>query len=253
VSARGAVAGRRTLPRVRMPRLPSGRSLLRALIVVGVLAIALAAGYVFWLRDSSLVAVERVTISGAEGRPEVTGALTRAAEGMSTLDVDEAKLEQAVADLPSVLSVEASADFPHGLEISVDSRAPAAFIEEGGLIVAGDGVVLESGAERPEGLPLIETNGLAEQAPGDRLEGGALALARILEATPEPLLPSVTGSRVDEEHGPVVLVGPGIELRFDDPSRAEAKWAGAAAVLADTGLESAVYIDLTVPDRPVAG
>ena len=48
--------------------LPRG-GVLRWSIVVLVLALALGAGYVFWLRDSSLVAIERVEVVGAEGAP----------------------------------------------------------------------------------------------------------------------------------------------------------------------------------------
>ena len=255
MSARASTARSRLprLPTPRLPALPSPRRVLRWGIALVVLALALGAGYLFWLRDSSLVAIERVSVDGAEGRPEVVAALVGAAEDMTTLHVDEAALEAAVADDPSVLSVSAEADFPHGLAIAVDSREPAAFVEDGGLVVAGDGVVLEAGAERPEDLAAIEADGAAGSEPGARLEGGGLALARIMAGAPEELIPHVTEARIDSEHGPVAIVGPGIELRFRDPSRAEAKWAAAAAVLADPGLQSAVYVDLAVPSRPAIG
>lgn len=257
MSARGAAVSRRprfSRPRLpAMPTLPSPRSVLRWAIAVLVLALAIAAGYFFWLRDSSLVAIERVEIVGAEGRPEVAGPLTRAAEDMTTLHLDEAALEAAVAGEPSVLSISADADFPHGLTITVDSREPAAFIADGGLVVAGDGVVLEAGVEQPDGIVEIDADGAAGAEPGARLEGEGLALARIMAGVPEELVPHVTDARVDADHGPVATVGPGIELRFADPSRAESKWAAAAAVLADTSLDSAVYIDLAAPSRPVVG
>ncbi len=48
-------------------------------------------------------------------------------------------------------------------------------------------------------------------------------------------------------------MGEGIELRFGDPAQAERKWAAAAAVISDPGLRSAVYIDVSVPTRPVVG
>jgi cell division protein FtsQ len=250
MGARSLGVGRLSLP--RLPRAPQWRTTRRWLVVALVLAAALAAGYFLWFRDSSLVAVEQVEVVGAEGEPGVEAALVAAADEMTTLNVDQGALEAAVADDPSVLSVSATADFPHGLRITVDSRRPAGFVPGEDAIVAADGVVLELGAEQPEGLPLIDAeDGIP--AAGERIEGADLILARVLGAVPEPLQEQTTGAHMDGEHGPVVEIGEGIELRFGDPAQAERKWAAAAAVLADPGLRSAVYIDVTVPTRPVVG
>lgn len=253
----GARRSRRTrmfgLPRPRMPRMPNWRVLRRRLLAVAVLAVAIGCGYMLWLRDSSLVAVERVTVTGAEGEPAIEAALTEAADGMTTLHLDRGALEAAVADDPAVLSITTTTDFPHGLTIAVDSRQPVAYVPEGGAIVAADGVVLDVGAEQPDGLPLIDAGDVGGAEPGSRLEGEALALTRILGPAPEPLLPYIGTAGVDSEHGPVVEIGEGIELRFGDPSQAELKWSAAATVLADPDLDSAVYIDLSVPSRPVIG
>lgn len=245
----GAIRGRR----LSLPRLPSLRIVRRWLIVALILAVVLICGYRFWLRDSSLVAIDDVSVTGAEGEPAVQGALTRAAEQMTTLHVDQAALEAAVADDPSVLSISTSTDFPHGLTIDVDSREPAGFLPESGAIVAADGMVLSVGAEPPEGLPVIDDDGAGAVEAGTRVDGGSLALARIVGAVPEPLQSQTTGARIDDEHGPVIEVGQGIELRFGDPAQADRKWAAAAAVLSDPSLRRAVYIDVSVPARPVVG
>lgn len=253
---RGLSLPRPRFPRLpQLPRLPSGRAVLRRLLIVALVALALACGYMFWLRDSSLVAIERVTVTGVEGRPDVVSSLVGAAEGMTTLHLDQAALEASVADDPAILSVTTETDFPNGLTVNVDSRQPVAYLDAGDAIVAGDGVVLEAGVDRPEGLPLIEADAAASSGPagGERLAGGGLALARILGSVPDPLRAHATEAFVDEDKGPVVLVGDGIELRFGDPSQAEMKWAAAAAVLADPELDSAVYVDLAVPSRPVVG
>jgi len=220
-------------------------------LILALVVVVLAAGYLLWLRDSSLVAVERVTVTGAESEPGLEAALAAAATEMTTLHVDEDALLAAVADMPSVLSLSASPDFPHGLAVEVDVRRPVAYLEAGGgTILAGDGVVLETNAERPDGMPLIE----AEEAPsGARAAGGTLTLTRVLSGAPEALLAQATTATVEVDDGPVVEVGPGIELRFGDASRADLKWSAAAAVLADPSLDNAVYIDLAVPSRPVAG
>lgn len=248
---RGQAAHRRRFSLPALPSPPDLRKLRQRVVVAALVVAALAAGYLLWLRDSSLVAVERVTVAGAEDEPRVEAALAAAATEMTTLHVDEDALLAAVADMPSVLSLSASADFPHGLAIAVDVRRPVAYIEaDGGTVLAGDGVVLETNVERPDGLPLIEAE---EGAPGVRAEGGALILTRVLSGAPEVLLAQATAATVDDDVGPVVEVGPGIELRFGDASKADLKWSAAAAVLADPGLDNAFYIDLAVPSRPVVG
>src|SRR5207244_3598756 len=45
--------------------------------------------------------------------------------------------------------------------------------------------------------------------------------------------------------GPEVILGPPVELGF--------KWTAAAAILADPTSRGASYIDVRLPDRPVAG
>jgi hypothetical protein len=45
----------------------------------------------------------------------------------------------------------------------------------------------------------------------------------------------------------------GIQLRFGTPAAARAKWAAAAAVLADKRVTTLSYIDVQVPKRPAVG
>jgi cell division protein FtsQ len=45
----------------------------------------------------------------------------------------------------------------------------------------------------------------------------------------------------------------GPELVFGDPTRARAKWAAAARVLAEPSAKGAVYLDIRVPERVAAG
>ena len=122
--------------------------------VVATLALGLAAAYFFWFRDSSFVLVEKVTVEGMEG-PEaeaVTAALTRAGSEMTTLNVDEDELATAVSRYPTVVSVDADADFPHGLTVQVESRPPVVSLTDGGppVAAAADGTLLRGveGASR---------------------------------------------------------------------------------------------------------
>lgn len=247
----------RALRRVRSISLPSmsskprWRIVRRWMIVALVVSAALIAGYMLWFRDSSFVAVEQVDVTGADLSPQVEAGLSNAAMGLSTLHFDRSALDAAVADDPSVVSLKIETDFPHGVTIDVQSRTPAGWIDaDGGALIAADGVVLATGVEQPDGLPVIEAD---SSQLTDRADGQALAAARVLGAVPAPLQPQVEKASVDSDHGVVAEVTGGIELRFGDPANAEKKWRAAAAVLADPNLTSATYIDLSVPSRPVVG
>lgn len=220
------------------------------LIVAGLVLVALAAAYTLWFRNSSLVAIEDVRVTGADVPSGVEGRLTAAATGLSTLNVDRAAIESAVADDPSVVALKIETDFPHAVTIDVQSREPAGWLDaDGGTVVAGDGTVLATGVDRPDGIPEIAGGGSL----GDRVQGSELAAARILGAVPGPLQPQVSRAHVDEDHGVVAELNGGIELRFGSPANGDQKWRAAAAVLADPTLTSATYIDLSAPLRPVVG
>src|SRR5215216_1161686 len=123
-----------------------GRRVLRLGLGLIVLLAAAAAGWM-WLRDSSLVAVKHVQITGvtASDGDRVKTALETAALEMTTLHVRPQALEDATANLASVASVEVAADFPHTLRIHVNERRPVAALAPKGeqrIPVTGDGVVM---------------------------------------------------------------------------------------------------------------
>ncbi|MCB0876735.1 MAG: cell division protein FtsQ/DivIB [Solirubrobacterales bacterium] len=230
--------------------LPKWSRIRNRLIVVVLVLGALLAGYMLWFRDSSLVEIEDVKVTGTGIGPGVEEQLAAAATGLSTLHLDRAAIEGAVADDPSVVALKIDTDFPHGVTIDVQSRPPAGWVDaEGGTLLAGDGTVLATGVEQPDGMPEIAGG----DADGSRAEGRELAAARVIGAVPAPLAPQVEKLAVDDQHGVVARLNGGIELRFGAPGNADQKWRAAAAVLADPKLTSATYIDLSVPSRPVVG
>lgn len=221
--------------------------------VLLVLAIGGAGGYLFWLRDSSLVAVTDVEIVGVRSgdRERIVAELTGAAEGMTTLHVDGDQLDRVGARFATVASLSADANFPHGLRIEVVERPPALVATRGGeqAAVAADGSVL-SGLEAPEGLPRVEV----AQLPGaGRLEGADLEQALVAGAAPGPLAPLIEGVAETREAGVEVTLRGGIPVRFGDASRIEDKWAAAAAALADPKLTALAYLDVRAPERPTRG
>ena len=136
----------------------------RRVLMVLAVCLVLAAGFQFWLRDSPLVAVEDVKVTGltTKDAPRVRAALASAAHNMTTLHVDHAELERAIAAYPVVRALEVNADFPHRLEIRVLEHRPAALV--GGLPVAGDGTILR-GLPVEGSLPKIDARREARRRP----------------------------------------------------------------------------------------
>jgi cell division protein FtsQ len=249
-----AVAGR-SLGALRGLRLPAfSARLKRRLLAVAALCVLLAATYQFWFRDSWLVAVNRVSVSGltTEDAPRVRSALTAAARSMTTLHLDRDDLERVVKAYPVVKSLELSPDFPHTLRIRVVEHHPAAIaVTDGGRVaVAADGTVL-AGLAGEGRLPTITAEGTIQ---GERLEDpAALAAARVAGAAPAALHRRIETVRMRKDEGLVVLLRDGPDLIFGDPVNTRAKWMAAARVLADKTAAGATYIDLRLPGRPAAG
>jgi hypothetical protein len=143
-------------------------------------------------------------------------------------------------------------DFPHRIEIHVIEMLPVASVKTLGreVPVTGDGTLLPNVPVAPS-LPLIT---LAEPPPGGHLQQGwAVAAARLLAAAPPRLLPRLAEVTRVAGHGLVVQVRGGPSIYFGDATDTQAKWAAAVAVLADHGSAGSTYIDVTDPQRPVAG
>jgi cell division protein FtsQ len=253
--AAGKPSRRKSTGRARTSRRLSFTSWRRRLIALGLLAGVLAVAYFAWFRHSGFVAVERVRIEGVTGadRDRITTALTEAAGGMTTLDVDEDELAAAVSGFPSVASVSADPSFPHALTVQVTERVPVLVASEGEhrrVPVAADGSVLPGLDVDGSTLPVLKLDNVPESG---RLGGEPLAEARVIGAAPPPLRPQLEGATTTKDSGTVVTTRQGIELRFGTPSEARAKWAAAAAVLADPKVTSLEYLDVRVPSRPAIG
>ena len=231
-----------------------GPRMRRRLLAIGVLALAVSALYMLWLRDSGLVAVEKVTVTGLTGKnaAEIRSALDATGRQMTTLHVDEDRLTEAAVAFPAVKAIEVEPDFPTGLVVHVIEHRPAALVVADGrrVLVAGDGSVLP-GQTAQGSVPDIKFDGAVS---GGRLTAGpTLDLVRVAGVAPLPLLERVAEVRQDETKGIVATLDDGPDLIFGTPDRIGAKWAAAARVLADPDAAGAEYLDLRIPGRPAAG
>lgn len=223
--------------------------------LAAILAVAVGGGYLFWLRDSSLVAIDNVDVVGVTSgdREQIVAELTAVGEGMTTLHVDRERIESAAAAFPTVDSVELDPNFPHGLRIEVDERPPALFVRSAGreVPVAADGTLLNGvRVAEDEPLPVVEVD---EIPAAGSLAGEPLEQALIAGAAPEPLRPLIEAVDHSDETGVTVELRGNIPVRFGSGARAAEKWAAAAAVLADPKLDALTYVDVRVPERPAAG
>lgn len=217
------------------------------------IALLVALLYYGWFRDSQFVEVRDVTVIGVTSTdaPKIRARLEREARSMTTLHVDEDALRRALGPGLSVASLRVETDFPHGMRIVVVENPPVAVLSAPGLRVpvAADGTLLRK--VRADGAPSIVVGALPR---GDRLgRGRALRLVGLAGAAPQPLRRRMMRIRELPGKGLVAYLRSGPQVIFGDASALAAKWAVAAAILADESSRGASYVDVRWPDRPVAG
>ena len=127
------------LPRASLPR--PGRMLLWVTVALAALAVG-----GMWLRDSELVRVKHVEVTGIGGpdAARIRALLAEAAREMTTLHVRTDQLHAAVSGYPIVKGLRVERDLPNGLRIIVQEHVPVAAVVVDGArtAVAGDGLLL---------------------------------------------------------------------------------------------------------------
>ncbi|HKP91286.1 MAG TPA: cell division protein FtsQ/DivIB [Thermoleophilaceae bacterium] len=250
---RAAAAATLRLP-VAVLRAPSAR-VRRRLLVAALLAAVVGAGYLFWFRDSSFVRIERVSVTGLTGT-DASGeraALVAAARRMTTLHVDQAALRRALGTTSAVEAIRVTTEFPHGLRIQVVEKAPVAVLAYGNerVAVGSGGVLLPDVEPIPRDLPAIDVGALPS---GMRLGAGrASRLVAAAAAAPRALLERVERLSEVPGRGLVAYMTDGPDVILGSAAQLDAKWTAAAAILADETSSGAEYVDVRLPDRPVAG
>ncbi len=219
-----------------------------------VAAVVVLGGGWLWVRDSPLVAVDRVSVTGATGpdAAQIRQALVSAAHNMTTLDVHMSELRNAVAPFSVVKQLRVSTQFPHAIRIRVLEETPVGAVQFDGqtVAVAADGRLLsDSGVA--SSLPLIA---LRTPPGGRRLtDPQALGAVALLGAAPPALLPHVSEVATIAPHGLVAQIRNGPAIYFGDLTTLQAKWVAASEVLANPGSAGCAYIDVTDPRHPAAG
>jgi cell division protein FtsQ len=227
----------------------------RRLLVAALFAGTLGAAYMLWFRDSSFVRVEHVSVSGLRGTdaPRERTALVEAAKRMTTLHVDDAALRHALGAGVTVEAVRVTTDFPHGLRIVVVEKAAVAVLVYGSerVAVGSGGVMLPDVEPIPRGLPTIDVGALPS---GQQLgQGRARRMVAGAAAAPPALRERVVRLRELPGKGLVAYLHDGPQVILGSAVDLDAKWTAAAAILADGASRGASYVDVRLPERPVAG
>jgi len=231
------------------PWLPSGRSL-----AVGFGLLSLAAGGYAIARETSVFAVERIDVEGA---PPALAAQIRTAlapvVGESLVSFSRSDADRQLSALPQIASVRYDRDFPHTLHVRVSVEQATAVLRRGSdaWLVAASGRVLaalQPGTYPP--LPRIWLAAGAQVTVGLPVPtGDALEVAAALQ---KAHLPARVLSVRDDGGGQLVLqLAGGREVRLGDLGNLAVKLAVAAAILPHA--EGALYVDVSVPTRAVAG
>jgi cell division septal protein FtsQ len=245
-------------PRKRVERRLAPSS---AFVLAAAALVVLAALLYLAARESSMFAVTRIEITGA---PPTVAAQARAAlrfaQGTSLLRLDGSGVISTLERLPTVQRASYDRDFPHTLRVRIVAERPVAVLRRGAdswVVSARGRVIAPLARGRLASLP--------------RIWLGASAVVRLGETVRDPagLLASRTlaafrgaglGRRISfvKAGGGRIVAGlrTGLEIRFGPPIDVGLKLAVARSILPTLAAPSAGgprYLDVAVPERPVAG
>jgi cell division protein FtsQ len=245
--ARAAVVALPRAPRLPLLRiLPSRRSL-----ALGLGLVALAGAAYVAARQSSAFAVTSIDVQGAppDVRAQVRHALAPL-DGRSLLALDGAALTRRVEALPTVVSAEYDRAFPHTLRVRVVPETTVAVLRRGSgawLLSARGRVVSRVRPRTVPGLPRVWVPARTAIAAGGIVAADAARALALAARFPAHI--AAASSRQGEL---VLRLRSGMELRLGAPSDVRLKLAIARRALPRLPADSA-YLDVSVPERPVAG
>jgi len=227
--------------------------------LLGFAIVAGAAGLYLLARSTPMFALNGIEVAGA---PPAVSAHVRAAlaplEGQSLLALDTGEIERRLASLPEVASFSYDRAFPHTLRVTVRAEYAVAVARRGPqawLVAASARVIAVIPAHARPALPRIWLAHSGEPEVGaaitDRFGLRAvrtLALARLAHFQGRVRMVRV------REHDLTFLLASGLELRLGELRSIRLKLAVAARILPEILAQGGyAYVDLGVPDRPVAG
>jgi cell division protein FtsQ len=205
-------------------------------------------------RQTGVFSLDRIDVEGASS---ATGGRIRAAlrpyVGESLVRFDQRDAERRIASVPEVADAHFDRDFPHTLKVRVRLERPVAILRRGSdaWLVSSTARVLAHLKRPYPSLPRIWVPASADVSVNATLGGtGAAGVAAVAPLRTLRLDASVR--QVVAGDGDLTLVlSSGTRLRLGDTGDLRLKLAIARQILPLT--HGAAYVDVSVPERPVAG
>ena len=230
---------------------PSTRALALAFAVLGGVLLTLVVA-----RETALFGVRAIEVTGAPPGVErqVARALAdRRGDSLVGLDLDAAGAD--VAALPTVADVAFDRAYPHTLRVTIVPERPVAVVRQGAaaFVVSERGRVIARVArtKRPE-LARIWVARDIPLEPGSIVDGELRVAVGAVAPLAGVRFPGRVASVATGDRELTLRLRSGLELRLGEPANVDLKLAVAGRILPLLPQGSG-YLDLSVPDRPVAG
>jgi cell division protein FtsQ len=231
--------------------IPSGRSLLVAFaaLAAGLTALLLA-------RETSLFAVERVEVRGAP--PGVARQVEKALAGVrgeSLLKLDVVRLRTDLEALPTVRAASLDRAFPHRLVVDVVPEQAVAVVRQGASawLVSERGRLMVTVARRARpALPRVWVPRTVALEPGSLATGELRTAVTAVAPLRELRFPGHVAAVASTGRELTMRLRGGLLVQLGEPGDVRLKLAVAARVLPLLEPGTA-YLDVSVPERPVAG
>jgi cell division protein FtsQ len=167
---------------------------------------------------------------------------------------DTAGAERRIEELVLVKDATITRSWPQTVRITIVERSPWALWQTPtqSYVVDDEGVVLPIEVA-PEGLPSVVSSIAAELAPGDRVDGDAVALTRtLLEQVPAQLALNVSSFEWTDASGLTLTTDAGYRVVIGDSQNMDYKLAVWREIEGQLGRESMSghVLDLRFGDRP---
>jgi cell division protein FtsQ len=222
----------------------------RIAVLLGVVVVLAA---VAWgVSVSPLLDVDHVRVRGVD---HLTAAEIEDAAGIHPGDtmawLDPERAVRGIEVLPYVRRASVSREWPDTVRITVHERTAVAWIDgpAGKAVVDATGRVLESVPAPPAGLPqLLGTRTVPAVGGTIAPRDGARAAGAL-----SGFVAGGTGSVEVTDHGVVLHLRTGPEIRLGPATRVAVKIRAAVAVLDALVGTEVHYVDVSVPSNPVAG
>jgi cell division protein FtsQ len=235
---------------------PVAASFRPLLVVLCALAfVGSAVGVYIAARTTSLFALDRIEVAGAP--PPIAAEIRAALDGYvgkSLVRLDTGDARRRLAAVSDVADAKLDRDFPHTLKVSVQLERAVAVLRRGpdAWVVSASARVLRKLSARPyPDLPRIWVPAATDVSVNATLGGvAAMGVAAVAPLRPLHLAVDVRQVLTGDE-GLTLVLGSGTELRLGDSGDLRLKLSIAKQILPLA--DGAAYLDVSVPERPVAG